>query len=332
MGKMKMERKNWMRRLSVFKHALLGCVLFFTVTSARAQTDSARSEGRCNRECLTNFVHIYVDALLKHDPSQLPVTVDVRFSENRKGIALGEGLWKTITSLELDGPTVPDPVSQQVAHFGAVKDGDELKLLMVRLKVDGQKISEIETWNTGPALTGGGFIPNLQLLTIMKPFFERKLSPVERRDRASLIAAANGYFEALQEHTDAVVAFYPGVNRNENGFLTTNNPNRSLGPVSVQESFHQNGFAYMSAVSERRIEIADPETGLVVGIVFLDVPNDNKTREENGRIVAASHITPNEKPRSNYQAEMFKVVNGEIRLIQAFMCGNEPFGSTSGWR
>jgi len=327
-----------MLRLSVFKYALLGCVLFFAATSARAQTDAAPSGGPCNRECLTNFVHIYIDALLKHDPSQLPVTVNVRLTENRKGIALGEGLWKTITSIELDGPTVPDPVSQQVAHFGAVKDGDELKTFMVRLKIHGQKISEIETWNAGPAVTDGLFIPNLQLLTIMKQFLERKLSSVERRDRASLIAAANGYFEALQEHTDAVVAFYPEVNRQENGVLTTNNPDGPFGPVSVlvpisvQDSFHRNGFANMSAVRERRIEIADPDTGLVVGIAFLDNPNDNKTTERNGHIVAASHNTPNEKPRSNYVVEMFKVVNGEIRLIQAVMCGIEPFGSTSGWK
>jgi len=335
---MKMERRNWMRRLPVFQYALFGFLLFSAATSARAQTVAAPSEGPCNRECLKNFSHIYINALLQHDPSQLPVTLKVRFTENRKEIALGEGLWKTITSLELDGPTVPDPVSHQVAHFGAVRDGDELRAFMVRLKIDGRKISEIETWNAGPAVTDGLFIPNLQLLTIMKPFLERKLSPVERRDRTSLIAAANGYFEALQEHTDSVVAFYPGVNRQENGVLTTNNPDGPFGPVpafvpvSVQESFHENGFASMSAVRERRIEIADPETGLVVGLVFLDNPNDNKTTERNGHIAAASHNKPNEKPRSNYVAEMFKVVNGEIRLIQAVMCGTEPFGATSGWK
>ena len=39
----------------------------------------------------------YVDALLAHKPAQLPVAADVRFTEDSQELALGDGLWKTVT-------------------------------------------------------------------------------------------------------------------------------------------------------------------------------------------------------------------------------------------
>ena len=54
--------------------------------------------GDCDRECLAGMITQYVDALVEHDPSKLPLADDVRFTENSKALKLGEGLWQTVTA------------------------------------------------------------------------------------------------------------------------------------------------------------------------------------------------------------------------------------------
>ncbi|MGH9592719.1 MAG: hypothetical protein ACRD5L_06485, partial [Bryobacteraceae bacterium] len=38
--------------------------------------------GPCDRACLEGFVNQYLEALVAHDPKRLPLTADVKFSEN----------------------------------------------------------------------------------------------------------------------------------------------------------------------------------------------------------------------------------------------------------
>ncbi len=56
----------------------------------RAQRVPARvmAAASCDRTCLEGFVDRYLDALLAHDPGRLPVTREVRFTENGQQLAL----------------------------------------------------------------------------------------------------------------------------------------------------------------------------------------------------------------------------------------------------
>ena len=36
----------------------------------------------CDRECLNGFVDQYLDAMVKHDPKLVPLTKNVKFTEN----------------------------------------------------------------------------------------------------------------------------------------------------------------------------------------------------------------------------------------------------------
>jgi hypothetical protein len=49
---------------------------------------TARSVGK---EELIGYANLYLDTLATNDPSRLPVTDDLRFTENTKLIKLGEG-------------------------------------------------------------------------------------------------------------------------------------------------------------------------------------------------------------------------------------------------
>jgi len=47
----------------------------------------------CDRSCLAEMVTQYIDALLEHDPSKLPLADNVRFTEDSRALKPGQGLW-----------------------------------------------------------------------------------------------------------------------------------------------------------------------------------------------------------------------------------------------
>src|SRR5437868_11881144 len=72
----------------------------------------------CNRACLENLVDQYLAALVAHDPKRLPLSADVRYSENDQLIDLGDGFWKTVENRGNYTHTWADPEFGQVAYMG----------------------------------------------------------------------------------------------------------------------------------------------------------------------------------------------------------------------
>jgi hypothetical protein len=287
----------------------------------------------CDQACLSGFVDQYLAALLKHDPSGLPVAADVKSTENTKPTPLGEGLWKTIKYIKFRGETVGDPSTGQVTYWGAVEE-DHVSLLMLRLKIVDGKITEVESTvphGSAPDAPRTGFevMPDLQLLATIKPFLENEVPVSQRSSRQGLIAAANAYFDGI-EHQPGNVPFAPGCNRIENGQLTTNNPTNSEGlpPLGCQEQFQAKLFTYVPRVRDRRFPVVDQARGLVVAQVVFDIPG-SKTWIRDGKEVPAPPAVAN--PRNNILNELFKVDKGQIQLIQAFMLPNEHYGTPTGW-
>ena len=72
---------------------------------------------------MTGVMDQYLDALARHDPSGLPLSKGVRFTENTEEIHVGEGLWIGAT----EGPTTfkvyaVDPGSSQVVFNGVMTE------------------------------------------------------------------------------------------------------------------------------------------------------------------------------------------------------------------
>ena len=151
----------------------------------------------------------------------------------------------------------------------------------------------------------------------------------QRASRTELIAAANAYFDGIENYTGHT-PFAPGCNRIENGQLTTNNPTNSEGlpPLGCQEQFQARLFTYIRKVRDRRFPVVDEERGLVVAQVVFDIPG-SKTWIRDGKQVPAPPAVSN--PRNKILNELFKVDHGQIQLIQAFMLPNEPYGTSTGW-
>jgi hypothetical protein len=107
-------------------------------------TGTARAAG-CDRACLQNLLTTYLDAMVSHAPSQLPLAANARFTENSNELKLGDGLWKTVTRKGDFRQDYIDRKRQIAAAHVVLYEGDTQILYSVVLHVAKRKISGIET-------------------------------------------------------------------------------------------------------------------------------------------------------------------------------------------
>ena len=127
----------------MFVVALAVTGIFASAALSARQVKAAA--GACDRACLDGFVDQYLAALLAHDPSRAPLAKNVRFTENAQILKVGDALWGTISGFGKYKFYFEDPQDGQVGFFGTIRENDVPAILAVRLKVQDQKITEIET-------------------------------------------------------------------------------------------------------------------------------------------------------------------------------------------
>src|SRR5690348_7784350 len=76
----------------------------------------------CDRECLNGFVDQYLDALVKHDPKLVPLTKNVKFTENGQRLEPGDGLWRSMAAKGTYRLFVTDTQTGQVAFLGTISE------------------------------------------------------------------------------------------------------------------------------------------------------------------------------------------------------------------
>jgi hypothetical protein len=279
-----------------------------------------------NRKLLFECLDQYLDALRAKDPSRLSVTDHVRFTENTQPLKLGEGLWKTASDIKYRH-SVADPSQGQIGVFCTVDEGEEhLALLALRLKVEDNKIAEIETIVSRYA--GRAIAFNPKALIAPNPILTEAVPVSERVSRERMVTIAYLYLEGLEKNRADVIPFHEKCNRVENGLQTTNNPD--LGFITSLSCSEQIPiFTYMTKIRDRRYPVVDEELGLVWCLVMFDVPGTVKTAELPGYgIIELPART--QKPRSALVAELFKIRNGQICYIEAILTG-VPLGTECGW-
>ncbi len=288
----------------------------FSASSLHARNHGDRAE-------LIEMAEFYLSRLVKNDPAGLPVSTRVKITENGYPIHLGEGLFQTAKDV-LFRQFMVDPENGQVAVFLVVQEDVMPANAMLRLKVSKRRIVEIETI---VAREGESSIAAPLDLTQPKPIYDEILSDVQRRTREEMIDIADSYFDGIEQNTGRIVPFHPDCNRTENGAQTTNMPPRFT--MGCREQFENQIFTYITRVRGRRFLIVDEARGLVWGIFVFDIPG-KKEHFENFPIPFEELPTSIFKPRSIFVSELFKIVDGQIREIEAMMV-NTPFGATTGW-
>lgn len=308
-------KKDIMTALVFVSFALSGCFIY--------SDDASPSKSVRSSKDLIEIMDQYLNLLVKNDPSGLPVAKDTKITENGYPIKLGNGLFRTAEEITYK-QYMSDASVGQVVIFGVVKESMLLANFMVRLKIEQDKITEIETI---VAREGEASVASPKDMKEPNPIYDKVLSLSERSPRDELIKIADSYFEGIEKNISEIVPFHKDCNRYENGAKTTNNPSRMSD--GCKEQFDRKIFSYITKVRNRRFLMADEEKGLVFGIVVFDMPG-KKENFKNFPIPLDQLPTRFFKPRSMFLAELFKIVDGQILSIEALMV-NAPFGAVSGW-
>jgi hypothetical protein len=311
------------------------------VAAQPGSADEARSApprmiaGDCDRNCLYGFMDQYLDALVSRDAARLPWAPKARYTENNVEMSPGDGVWGTVTKLGDYKLKFADTLNGQVGYFGVI---EETKLhssgFALRLKVENRRISEAEIVilrlaDFPPLVNGTNPFDSGKFED--KPILQQNVAPNERRPRERLISLADGYFDTLQLNDGTLFTeFDPKCNRFENGLQTTNNPAKPLGPLTAlgcAEQFKLGTYRYDDRLRARRFPLVDEERGLVLGMGFIDHSGRLGTYTlANGQTAES----PIRRPHSFCLMELFKIVDGKLRQIEAIFI-TVPYNMPSPW-
>lgn len=274
-------------RTNTFALALVSAFLIgISQASVAAET--------CDRACFTDLIGRYVDAVVAHDPSKLPLAGNVRFTEDSKALELGEGLWKTVTAKGQFRQDYLDTTKQVAATHVHLYEGKDQVLYSVLLHVKDRKIAGIETL--------------VQRITPESRFQPTELGkpirgmndPVpagKRQSRESMIRTALTYPEGLRigNFTDGGTPFAPETYRVENGVITAGSGcgRADCGMYSQNIILHPGVIASVAAVDE--------ENGVV--LLWMNFGHTGSAYGEGNALVTF---------------EAFKVWGGQIHAINAF--------------
>jgi hypothetical protein len=315
--------------------AILLAVFFPHLSNAQDRTRerSAVAANDCDRKCLYDFVDQYLNALVAKDPSRLPWAKMVKFTENNVSLQVGDGLWGTISGLGPEDVRAADPANGQVAYFGVVDEHGTKSFFAVRLKVEDQKISEVETLIDRKGYGPGPFGDPAALEPL--PFLEEDVTPGERRPRAKMIALADGYFNTLQLNDGQIfTVFDPHCSRRENGVWTASDPHpdpnsiySAFGKYSCEEGFKLGNYRWDDRLRDRRYPLVDEEKGLVLAAGFIDHSGRLQTYTTTDGV---THESPIKSPHSFCLMEMFKIRDGKIRHAESVFI-TVPYYMPSPW-
>lgn len=260
--------------------------------AAPMQVLAAGSSAQCTRACLGAILDRYLSAVIAHDPAAAPLALGYRHTENAINVALGQGVWRSITGLGPVQRRYIDPVSQQAAYYGIVEEGSRAAIVTARLRIEQRRISEAE-WYI--ARDGDPGLPyarppnswNPQGLMAHPP--PQRIEPrAKRLPREAMIAIVNSYYDGITSHDGSVVLARPGCNRYENGTQVTGH-HGGVGDDCASGLAHFN----LANVAARRVGFVDEQAGMVLGMaVFIRRPGSPVPRNvfsewfsiENGRI------------------------------------------------
>lgn len=312
------------------KLARITCAVFIAAFAVTAAPNAPAQT--CDRGCLDGFMDKFLTSMQEHVPSLLPMTKDVKFTENTITLKPGQGLWVSLTDVTSYAIHVADPQTGQAGFLGRVLEYGKPLYIAARLKVTGDKVSEIELIAERDAPFGNTTI------TTPRPDFSTPLQPDERVPRAQMIAAAMSYFDSLEQHDGKVAPFADDCQRFEDGIQTTG-PRTGPGPMPAPApgtldlgalgcADQMDTGIFIATITPRRVWLVDEERGVVMGEFFFS--HDGKTTEirlNNGSV----RKVRDPAPASYIAGEIFRIKSGKISRIEAVYGMKLPFGIGTGW-
>lgn len=250
----------------------------------------------CDRACLSSLLTQYLDAVVARDPSRLPVTENVRFTENSKALKLGEGLWQATTTKGEFRQDYLDTRKQIAAMHVQLHEGRNQILYSVLLHVKDRKIEGIETL-VQRVTPESRFQPT----ELGKPIrgMNDPVPANRKQSRESMIRTALTYTEGLRigNFTDAGTPFAPETYRVENGVITAG---EGCGRMDCG-LYSQNILVHPSIIAS--VAAVDEANGVV--LLWMNFGHTGSQYGEGNALVTF---------------EAFKIWGGQIHAINAFFC------------
>ncbi|HTB65058.1 MAG TPA: hypothetical protein VK727_02440 [Steroidobacteraceae bacterium] len=304
---------------------------------------TARSaDASCDRVCLKGFIDTYIDALSHHDPSRLPVTANVRFTENGEQVPLGEALWVTFTKPLAYRHYFADTRSGQVAAFITLMENDYPDHMMLRLRVQNRKIAEIETIlarNT----------PRVLAMPAFDPMWEEPEPVAKRLTRAQLIKGAVGYLTAVAMADGRLAPFSDDCSRTEVGLVSAVGKGRkppvgdppsatgdqfqdairaTLG-LSCADQLNTKVYSFITGFDYARMPLVDVERQVVFGIFVFRRRGNIPGATYQGKFY---HFPFGMRmPDENLAGEAWKFRDGKITRVESTFLGNNVYRAGTGW-
>jgi hypothetical protein len=288
------------------------CVFLSAVLISIILTTAGCAGSACNRECLQDFMTQYLDALVAQKPGDVPVSDDMRYTENTVDIQLGEGIWKSALKMTPYRLDIMDPLWGVVGTHTVLEEGENTILLLVRLKVADRKITEIETQVT--RIEPGGMFSKPTELKAPREAMTMVPSKDELNSREEMIKIALTYPEGLKlgSFVKADTPFSKDAYRIENGYITAGE-GCMMQPACLD--LKTQPIPTLFEITSR-VAAVDEELGIVW--VRMDFgKNSMGVGEEADK-------------QSLIVWEYFKVYDGMIHAVEAFMLPM-PRETPSGW-
>jgi len=280
----------------------LALALIVAATTLHAATPG------CDRACLRGFITQYLDAMLTHNPNTLPLSKTVRFTEDTVDMKLGEGLWKNASKIRSYRQDILDVRQGVAASQVVVEEGGSPALLMLRLKVVGKKITEVETQVTRTQKEGALFaIDSLQTTGPAMSAAPEK-SQLMPRDEAIKVAMFYPAGLKIGSFVKVDAPFALDAYRIENGARTAGAGCARAGceNLKTQTIMEHPGIT-------TRVVAVDEELGIV--LLRMNFGQTRSYGEGNALIVW----------------EAFKVYGGQIHGVEAFMKVMPVGVGSGGW-
>ena len=242
----------------------------------------------CDRACLLEQAKQFNAAMLAHNPEEISLAPDTQIRENTKAIALRDSKWNGVAKILSEGVFADPTLGNVIEHVSAQTAEGKAVYIGTRLKVLDGKVTEVEI----------NFDDNrvkLKNLVPYDPIFNTILPIEEGSTREQLQRIVTSYFKGLTDHQPIEADYDPRCDRYHSGNRVTHNPRNGVeesGDVGCYES--NLGPKPWGPATEVRIGLIDPERGIVVGYAILYY---------------------GESPRRMQINEVFKILDGRLRMV-----------------
>jgi hypothetical protein len=286
-----------MKKLASLCLILLACSS--AVHAATKATQAAPSPS-CDRECLRSMLTATLYSFLKHDTSKLPLGEKVRVTEDAIEKPLDKiSLVRSVTRLRGYRQDFLDEREGMATTGTMVEEVGAPVLLVVRLKVVDQKITEMELVATRSR--ADGLIFNIDGLSAPSEAMNYAPRPEQLASREEVLKASLKYPEGLnaaKTFADVNAPFTPSAYRYENGQIMAG-PDCKFAPGC--QDISTQSLAIFNRLGKVTTRVIGVDERLGIGLLRLNWG----VREPNGDQLTAF--------------EAFKFYDGKIHAVEAYI-------------